>query len=115
MNLHQLLIAGNVKSRHYLGLHEYTSGDMNKAIKHFTIAAGFGHPFSLKFIQISFMAGAATRGDYEEALRAYQQYIEVVKSDQRDEAAAFHDDYKYLIEDDPRVHRIISLHPASLS
>jgi TPR repeat protein len=64
-------IGGNVKSRHYLGLREYTSGHMDKAIKHFTLQQ-VSASVSLKLIQISFMAGDATRGDYEDALRAYQ-------------------------------------------
>jgi hypothetical protein len=75
---------------------EGKTGNFDKSIKHFIIAAGFGHAISLKFIQLAFMDGIATRGDYEFALRAYQQYLEGVRSDQRDEAAAYDDKYEYL-------------------
>ena len=44
--------------------------------------------------------GLATRDDYQQALLSYQQYIEAVRSDQRDEAAAFcGDKYGYLFEE----------------
>lgn len=56
-----------------------------------------GHPKSLKASQLSFMdEGSTTRDDYEGALRAYQQYIEEVKSDQMEEATVFANCYKYL-------------------
>lgn len=64
------------------------------------IVAGFGHPKSLKFMQLAFTNGDVTKGDYEAALRACQRYLESVRSDQRDEAAAFDDHDKYLIDED---------------
>ena len=39
--------------------------------------------------------GRATRDDYAKALKAYQDYLDDIKSDQRDEAAAFSVEYKY--------------------
>ena len=39
--------------------------------------------------------GYATKGDYEKALRAYQTYLIEIRSDQRDQAVAFSDDYRY--------------------
>jgi hypothetical protein len=42
------------------------------------------------------IGGYATKEDYEKALRSYQEYIDDVKSDHRDEAAAVHGHYRYL-------------------
>ena len=42
------------------------------------------------------MDGQATKEDYSNALLAYQKYIGEIKSEQRDEAAAFSDLYKYI-------------------
>jgi len=41
------------------------------------------------------MDGHATKDDYTKALRAYQAYLDKITIDQRDEAAAADDDYKY--------------------
>jgi hypothetical protein len=59
------------------------------------IAASFGQSVSLKDIKISFLRDEATI-DYQQALSSYQQYIEEVRSDQQDKAAAFDDKYKYF-------------------
>ena len=88
-------------ARHNLGVYEHKAGNVDKTMKHFVIAAGCGHAKALKHIRSLFMNGNATRDNYEEALRAYQQYAEEVRSDQRDKAAAFRENYKYLIEYDP--------------
>ena len=41
------------------------------------------------------MNGNATKDDYSIALKAYQAYLSEIKSDQRDKAAAYSDNYKY--------------------
>jgi len=41
------------------------------------------------------MDGYATKDDYGRSLRSYQGYLDEIKSDQRDKAAAFRDGYKY--------------------
>lgn len=90
-------IGGDAKSRHNLGVDELQAGNMDKAIKHFLIVAGFGHTGSLKSIKLLFLNGEhAKRDDYQQALLSYQQYIEEVGSDQRDAAVAFSDWNEYL-------------------
>ena len=59
------------------------------------IAAGAGDTDSLKRIQRLYSNGHATKDDYTKALKAYQSYLVEIKSDQRDKAAAFHEDYRY--------------------
>ena len=69
---------------------------MNRALKHYTIAAEGGKPDSLKEIQKLYTNGHATKGDYAKALRAYQAYLAEIKSTQRDVAAAARANYLYI-------------------
>ena len=59
------------------------------------IAVEFGNSGSLKNIKHFYMNGHATKDDYAKALKAYQAYLEDIKSDQRDKAAEYSDRYKY--------------------
>ena len=59
------------------------------------IAVGSGYHGSLEQIKQFFLNGDATRDDYANALQAYQAYLEEIKSDDRDKAAAFSDRFKY--------------------
>ena len=81
-------IRGNVYARYNLGNNEQRAGNMNRALKHYMIAAEGGKPDSLKEIQELYTNGHATKEDYATALRAYQAYLVEIKSPQRDKAAA---------------------------
>ena len=59
------------------------------------IAVEGGDHYCLKKIQGMYMAGHATKEDYAKALRSYQAYLDEIRSNQRDEAAAAKDKYKY--------------------
>ena len=87
-------IRGNVNARYNLGLDEEDAGNMNRALKHYMIAAGGGLDNSLKAIQTLYTNGHATKDDYAKALRAYQAYLAEIKSTQRDKAAAAHAIYR---------------------
>ena len=50
---------------------------------------------SVKAIQQIYMDGQVTKDYYANALRAHQAYLDEIKSDQRDEAAALGDKYRY--------------------
>ena len=98
--LHYMELAamgGIIEARHNLGVLELEghAGNMSRALRHFMIAAGCGHTASLENIKVIFMNGEATKDDYAKALRVYQAYLVETKSAQRDEAAAFHERYKY--------------------
>ena len=86
---------GHVKARHNLGVLELNAFNMDRALKHFMIAAGCGDNDSLKNIKWMIMNGYVAKDVYANALRAYQAYFNEIKSPQRDEAAAFDDNYKY--------------------
>ena len=88
-------MGGDVEARHNLGALEGCTGIMDRALKHFMIAAGCGDTRSLENVKQMFIHGDATKDDYAKALRAYQANLVEIKSPQRDEAAAFNDAYKY--------------------
>ena len=86
---------GSAHARHNLGVMEEKAGNIDRAIKHYTIAVGSGQSSSLNVIQ-SLSHGHATKDEYAKALRSYQEYSGEIKSAQRDEAAEAYDDkYKY--------------------
>ena len=88
-------IEGNVNARHNLGNADWRAGNMNRALKHYMISAGGGQKQSVTNIRQLYMNGHATKDDYTNALRAYQKYLDEIKSKQRDKAAATSDEYKY--------------------
>ena len=89
-------MGGDIMARHNLGMEEGKAGNMDRAIKHYMIAAGGGGNDSVKMIQKLYMNRHATKEDYTSALQTYQAYIDEIKSKQRDEAAAFSaSEYKY--------------------
>lgn len=87
---------GNVQARNSLGCMEQRVGNIDRAIKHYMIAVGDGYNKSLKNIQRLYLNGLTTKDDYTKALRLYREYLGQIKSVQRDEAAAFHESYKYI-------------------
>ena len=93
---YELAAMGGInKARHNLGVFEERSGNMDRAIKHFMISVASGDAGSLKKIQQLYSNGHATKEDYSTSLRAYQEYLNEVKSVQRDEAAAYSEEYRY--------------------
>ena len=86
---------GNVAARYNLGVNEYDAGNYDRALKHHMIAVRGGDTDSVKYIQQLYMNGHATKDHYANALRSHQAYLNEIKSDQRDKAAAFHDCYRY--------------------
>lgn len=47
----------SIVARHNLGVKEARAGNMNRALKHIMIAAGFGYTRSLEHIKLMFMCG----------------------------------------------------------
>ena len=86
---------GSVKARCHLGVVEGQAGNTDRALKHWMIAVKGGNANSLENIKRMLGYGDATKDDYAKALRSYQAYLNEIKSDQRDEAAAYDDEYKY--------------------
>ncbi|EJK45066.1 hypothetical protein THAOC_36341, partial [Thalassiosira oceanica] len=77
---------GHVESRHNLGQSEVEKGNYDRAVRHYLISAKMGDVGSLKFIKYMFTEGLATKDQYAEALKGYQDAVEETKSHDRDEA-----------------------------
>ena len=77
---------GCVTSRYNVAMIEKNKGNWNSALKHLLISAKMGHKESIVKIKDIFMAGAATKEQYTDAPRGYQNAVEEMKSDDRDEA-----------------------------
>ena len=86
---------GIVIARHNLGATEKNAGNYDRALKHYMIAVRGGDTDSVKAIQRMYKDGHVAKDDYANALQSHQAYLNEIKSDQRDKAAAFHDDYRY--------------------
>jgi len=86
---------GDVIARHNLGVNEARAGNLDRALKHFFVAARSGLSESLRIIKQFYTNGQATKELYTKALQSYQEYLSEVKSDQRDEAAAAREDNRY--------------------
>ena len=79
---------GHVESRHNIGFWEEEKGNHDRAVRHWLISAKMGDMTSVESIKYLFMGGLATKEQYTEALRGYQEAVEEMKSCDRDEAKA---------------------------
>ena len=86
---------GNELSRHNLGISEIRAGNKDRALKHWMIAVKGGHLDTLASIKRMYLNEEVTKDDYANAVQSYQAYLDEIKTDQRDEAAAFDDRKKY--------------------
>ena len=86
---------GHTIARNNLGNIEKNAGNMNRALKHYQIAVRSGDSESLKRIQRLYSDGHVPKDEYTKALRLHQEYLDEIKSDQRDQAAAANDKYRY--------------------
>ncbi|EJK66541.1 hypothetical protein THAOC_12535, partial [Thalassiosira oceanica] len=77
---------GHVLSRHNLGCIEGQKGNDDRAVRHYLISAKIGVKESLDAIKKMLMVGEATKEQYVEALKGYQDAVEETKSHDRDEA-----------------------------
>ena len=86
---------GDVMARQNLGIYEESIGNIDRAMKHFQIAAKFGCEKTLKVVQDCFKSGLVAKDDYANVLRARQQYVQEISSNERDKAAEFREDFRY--------------------
>jgi len=81
-------IAGNIVARHNLGTIEGHAGNVDRALKHFVLAAKAGYEESLDVVKLGFAKGVVTKDEYTNILLAYHERHEEMKSEERDKAAA---------------------------
>jgi len=86
---------GNVDASFNLGVVEGRTGNMDRALKHFMNAIEGGYADSLEKVRDLYSWGIVTKDVYAKAQQVYQAYVDEIKSDQRDEAAAFREDWRY--------------------
>ena len=82
-------IGGHSKARQILGCMEGMNGRMERAVKHWIIAAKLGDDVSLKFVKDLYKRGSVSKEDLDAALRGYQTAINAMKSPQREEAEKY--------------------------
>ena len=80
---------GNVHARHNLGCREFEAGNYHRAYKHFILAARAGYKLSLDVVKDGYMYGDVTKDEYVNALRAYQQQQDEMKSEERDKVSIY--------------------------
>ncbi|EJK75794.1 hypothetical protein THAOC_02473, partial [Thalassiosira oceanica] len=71
---------GHAPSRYNLGYFEGQRGNHVRAARHYLISAKMGDKHSLENIKQRFMAGIATKEQYAEALKGYQDALEETKN-----------------------------------
>ena len=84
----QAAIGGHPRARHNLGTFEARKGRVDRAVKHYIIAAKLGNEKSLERAKILYESGHVTNEDFATALRGYHTAINAMKSLQREEAEA---------------------------
>ena len=85
-HLKQAAIEGHPDARYNLGCFEGDNGRVDRAMKHFIIAAKLGFDPALDTLKKTYKAELVSKDDFTEALRNYQTTIEAMKSPQRKEA-----------------------------
>ena len=85
----QAAIRGHPIARHNLGWVEVYNGRVDRAVKHWIIAAKLGYDESLEAVKNRYKDGIVSKEDFTAALRGYQTAIEATKSPQREAAYEF--------------------------
>ena len=79
-----------MSSRFCLGSHEATvTGNMERAVKHWSIAASAGQKKALGDLNELYMKGYMTKAEFEVVLRAHKDSADGMNSEQRTKASAF--------------------------
>ena len=89
LHLKEAAIGGHPLARHNLGIHSYENGRVDRAVKHFIIAAKLGFDKSLKNLKDLQEAGFVSEEEFASALRGHEAATDATKSPQREEAAEF--------------------------
>ena len=84
-------IGGHPQARYDLGVCEKDGGRIDRAYKHWIIAAKLGDDGALKLVKLAYQSGQyryVNKEDFEAVLRGYQAAVDATKSEQREEAYA---------------------------
>ena len=84
-HMEEAAIGGHPEARFNLGNHERRNERIDRAYKHYIIAAKLGHDGALDAVKEGFMDGSVSKEDFEAALRGHQAAVDATKSEQREE------------------------------
>ena len=85
-HLEKAAIGGHTTARYNLGEYEEENGNMERAVKHFIIAANIGDDDSMKELWGYYKNGYITKEDLEATLRTHKAAIDEMKSPEREAA-----------------------------
>jgi tetratricopeptide (TPR) repeat protein len=85
-HLEEAAIGGHASARYNLGNYEWNNGAIERAKKHWIIAANLGLYESLQPLKDLYAEGHASKEDYADALRAYHAAASETKSAEREKA-----------------------------
>jgi hypothetical protein len=88
-HLETAAIGGHPMARYNLGCEEENNGRIDRAVKHYIIAANLGFDASLKRLRECYGMGFVQKEDFAAALRAHQAAVDATKSPQRERAAEY--------------------------
>ena len=88
-HLEEAAILGHPHARYNLGCHEWRSGRIDRAVKHYIISATLGHDESIQAVKGLYKDGYVSKEDFAAALRAHHVAVNAMKSPTRREAAEF--------------------------
>jgi len=77
-------MAGHEEARSNLGTIEAQSGNMNRAVKHWIIAASAGHHIAMHMLREIFEEGIVSRDVMDLTLTAYNSSCKEMRSEARD-------------------------------
>ncbi|KAK1733616.1 hypothetical protein QTG54_015659 [Skeletonema marinoi] len=89
-HLKEAAIGGHPDARFNLGCDEEESGNIERAVKHWIIAANLGDDGSIKELMEYFKEGKVSKDDLAATLRAHQAAVDAIKSPQRDAAEEYY-------------------------
>ena len=83
-HLEEAVIRGHPDARFSLANWDWEDGKIERAVKHFTIAANLGHDESLEALKQCYKDGLVSKDDFAAALRAHHAAVKATKSPERE-------------------------------
>jgi TPR repeat protein len=82
-HMEKAAIGGHLAARYNLGTYDCNEGRMDRAVKHFIIAATLGCVDSIDLLKECYAHGDVSKKDFASVLRAHQAAVDATKSPQR--------------------------------
>mmetsp|Transcript_4489 Transcript_4489/g.6557 ORF Transcript_4489/g.6557 Transcript_4489/m.6557 type:complete len:315 (-) Transcript_4489:88-1032(-) len=82
-HMKEAAIGGHPEARHNLGAYEYQEGKLERAVKHWIIAANLGCVESMEVLEMCFAQGDISEEGFNTALRAHRAVVDATRSPQR--------------------------------